>query len=744
MQIDLPVPGRCPLHSNSSGRNYSAMFRQNKIRKCSVLLCPLNSMKNKISNNRKKVTDQEHINRFDIQKCFVLIEKLPKEPIVRPFVVQFVKPKRAPIEKPRKDFTIYYSPTFLQDVANMVFSSNIGIKCMNFTGIYNALKSPFWNLNCNQFIGLLYTFYEEFCQENKWKHNKIRIIIDVNNDVNARVPQETLEEAIISKTRLEHCKKTTKVSPKRRQKRTKLTEEIVESPAKKKMQVLSSTSGPAPEMLQEQQGGLEVDQHLLEIKIKAPALKILPEQIETDDPLLELEGRERVVRILRKQTSHESVEAVQSLSEIKEKEPVLSLSLKILNDQPSKDCVKADNHLLETEVKEPALEILKELTPLENVIADQFLPEVTEKEPALEILQELIMEDNPLPEAKVREPTMEILQVQTPQENFKADQPLPELTGKEPPQELLQKLLREEIEDQSLSQIERKPALKLLQEQSVQESRKTVLSLPEIEQKKPGLEMLQGQLLLEKAKTDQHLLATTEDPPVLEQMETREKKRKYTSESPTLRKKQILSEVAQNPEVMEKKQLADQIEDEPVIVESRPRKFARMQKQQELERMGTPPTLHQLEDLDLIRRPQFLHPPCLQRQTVHPNFVNRMTMQCPGPVRYEVVNAVPSHSDSSNRTNLNDLDEKSIKNHSGTSVYMEKPNKMNVQYTDSDHTQMSDQVEVTDTVGEDMRNREWRNSIVKSAEAEQSRRSSVIKQTVNSNNNIVTLATKES
>ncbi|GFY77846.1 hypothetical protein TNIN_456741 [Trichonephila inaurata madagascariensis] len=261
---------------------------------------------------------------------------------------------------------------------------------------------------------------------------------------------------------------------------------------------------------------------------------------------------------------------------------------------------------------------------------------------------------------------------------------------------------------------------------------KTVLSLPEIEEKKPDLKMLQGQLLLEKAKTDQHLLARTEDPPVLELMETRESKRKYSSESPPLRKKQILREVERNPEVMEKKQLADQIEDEPLIVESRPRKFARMQKQQELERMGIPPILHQLEDLDLIRRPQFLNPPCLQRQTVHPNFVNRMTIQYPGPVRYEVVNAIPSHSDFSNRTNLNDVDEKSIKNHNGISDYMEKLNKINGHYTDSNHTQMSDQVEVPDTFGEDMKNREWGNSIIKSAEAEQSIRSSVIKQTITS------------
>ncbi|GFY77848.1 hypothetical protein TNIN_456751, partial [Trichonephila inaurata madagascariensis] len=412
MQIDLPVPGRCPLHSNSSERN-SAMFRQHKIRKCYVLLCPLNCMKNKISNNRKKVTD---INRFDIQQCFVLIEKPRKKPIVRPYSIRFVKPERVPIEKPKKNFTIHYASTFLKDVANGFFSKNIGKKCMNFTRIYNALKSPFWNLDCNQFISLLYTFYEEFCQKNKREHNKIKIVIDVNNDVNTRVPQETIEETSIQKARLKHCKKTTKVSPKRREKRpgnlnyqeTELTEEIAESPDKKKMQVLSSTSGSAPEMLQEQQGGLEVDQHLLEIKIKAPALKILPDQIETDDPLLELEGREPVVRIFQEQTSQESVKIVQFVSEIKEKEPVLEN----LNNQPSKECVKADNPLPETEVKELAMKILKELTPRKNVIADQFLPEVTEKEPVPEMLQELIREDNPLLEAEVREPAMEILQVQ--------------------------------------------------------------------------------------------------------------------------------------------------------------------------------------------------------------------------------------------------------------------------------------------------------------------------------------------
>ncbi|GFR14882.1 hypothetical protein TNCT_234051 [Trichonephila clavata] len=722
------------------------MFRQYKIKKCYVLLCPLNNLKNKISNNRKKVTDREYINQFGLKQCFVLIKKPQKVPIERYGKVVFVKSQRVPIERPEKEFTTHYSHDFLQKVANYVFLANKGKKCVNFTRLYNKLYTPFWNLDYNGFLSLLYKFYEELCMKNKWEHNKIKIVIDannadvnnadVNNAVNTRVPPKC------RKCRLKIFTKSTRDFLEMRKKRpgnldyqdTKLPEEISKSPDK--VQVLSSTSGPAPELLQEQQGGIKVDQHLLEMKSKAPTLKILPEQIETEDPLLELEGREPVVRILQEQTSQESV---QSLSEIKEKEP----TLEILIDQPSKECVKAGNPLPETEVKESAMEILQELPPLEDVIANQLLPKVKEEEPVLEVLQELIKEDNSLPEVEVRVHAIEILQEHPPQGNVEADQPSPELRGKELPLELLQKqLLREEIDDKSLSEIEKESPLKMLQEQSEQESIKAVLSLPKIEEKKPGLEMLQGQFLLEKVKASQHLLVRTEDLPVLELMETGERKRKYSSESPTLRKKQILREVVQKPEVIEKKQLADQIEDEPLIVESRPRKFARMQRQQELERMGIPPILHQLEDLDLIRRPQFLHPPCLQRQTVHPNFVSSTTMQYTGPVRYEVVNAIPSNSDSSNRTNLSDLDEKSIKNHNGTSDQMEKPNKVNGHYTDSDHTEMSDQVEVPDTVGEDMRNRKWSNSIIKSTEAEQSRRSSVIKQTVKSNNNIGTLATK--
>ncbi|GFT34278.1 uncharacterized protein TNCV_2157441 [Trichonephila clavipes] len=252
VELNMTESDIWPPHSNSIGKKHCGLFKHYKMRECNVLLCPLNTLKDQNSTDRKKETNWELINRFGTRECFVLLTKTPIKFTDQRLLPKFLKKPNMLVD----ELVVDYSLEFLQQYANMIFLENKGKQSVDFTRLYKIVNSPFGHLDYDSFTKHLYSFYEKFRLKNKEAPENISIVIDVPDSDNIREQQEILKRDTSPHARSELHIKTSKNFLEMRGKRsgnsdylkTELPRNIAESTHKKVKVILQVE--PAVEMLQ--------------------------------------------------------------------------------------------------------------------------------------------------------------------------------------------------------------------------------------------------------------------------------------------------------------------------------------------------------------------------------------------------------------------------------------------------------------------------------------------------------------
>ncbi|GFS41823.1 hypothetical protein TNIN_187371 [Trichonephila inaurata madagascariensis] len=279
MQLNIPEPDRCPPHCVSTEKNYCDLFKHYKMQECSVLLCPLNTLNEKNSFDRKKETNHELINTFDIRQCFVLVTKTPIKFTDQRLLLKVLKKPNKSIED---KCVVSYSKGFLKQLAYDIFLENKGKKSMDFTRLYEKMNSEYWDLEYDSFICHIYSLYEKFCEENKEAVENISIVVDVPDSDKIKEQRETLKRATSPDTRSEFHKKTFKDFLEMRGKRSQNSDfakykfpEIDAESTHKKIKVFTQ-DGPTVEMFPKLPllRRLEMNQGLLKIRSEEIAQNI--------------------------------------------------------------------------------------------------------------------------------------------------------------------------------------------------------------------------------------------------------------------------------------------------------------------------------------------------------------------------------------------------------------------------------------------------------------------------------------
>ncbi|GFY69326.1 hypothetical protein TNIN_138181 [Trichonephila inaurata madagascariensis] len=437
MQLNIPEPDRCPPHCVSTEKNYCDLFKHYKMQECSVLLCPLNTLNEKNSFDRKKETNRELINRFDIRQCFVLITKAPIK-----FTDQRLLPKV--LKKPNKSIedkcVVSYSKGFLKESACNIFLENKGKQSVDFTRLYKTMYSEYWDLEYDSFIWYLYSLYEKFRLKNREALENISIVVDVPDSDNIREQQETLKRATSPHARSEFHKKTYKDFLEMREKRSKNSYDPknefpgnVAKSTQKKIKVFTQ-DGPTVEMFPKVPLLRRMEMHETLLKIKseeiaqkisnaphvegkikswATALKIKKKALalKRKDKTLALKRKDKTLALKRKDKildKHETLAVDNAVSETKGRESAMG----ILQEEPSKEGIT--NPFL-PEVKEPVLERFINQPLPENVKADH-LSEIKVRDPATDTLHVTVVTANASSEIKGVEQALGILQEKLPKE----------------------------------------------------------------------------------------------------------------------------------------------------------------------------------------------------------------------------------------------------------------------------------------------------------------------------------------
>ncbi|GFU73962.1 uncharacterized protein TNCV_3784771 [Trichonephila clavipes] len=241
------------------------------MRECNVLLCPLNTLKDQNSIDRKKETNRELINRFGTRQCFVLLTKTPIKFTDQRLLPKFLKKQNMFVD----ELVIDYSSEFLQHSANMIFLENKGKQSVDFTRLYKMVNSRFAHLDYDSFTKHIFSFYEKFRLKNKEAPENISIVIDVPDSDNIREQQETLKRDNSPHARSEFHIKTSKNFLEMRGKRsensdypkTELPRNIAESTHKKVKVILQVE--PAVEMLQKVPLIRQMEMNLRFLKIRS-------------------------------------------------------------------------------------------------------------------------------------------------------------------------------------------------------------------------------------------------------------------------------------------------------------------------------------------------------------------------------------------------------------------------------------------------------------------------------------------
>ncbi|GFT52133.1 hypothetical protein TNCV_4505041 [Trichonephila clavipes] len=270
MELNMPESDIRPPHSNSIGKKHCGLFKHYKMRECSVLLCPLNTLKDQNSTDRKKETNRELINRFGTRQCFVLLTKTPIKFTDQRLLPKFLKKPNSLVD----ELVVNYSLEFLEQYANMIFLENKEKQSVNFTRLYKIVNSQFGHLDCDSFTKHISLFYEKFRLKNKKAPENISIVIDVPDSDN-REQQETLKRDTSPHARSEFHIKTSKNFLEMRGKRcensdytkTELPRNIAESTHKKVKGILQVE--PAVEMLQKVPLIRQMEMNLRFLKIKS-------------------------------------------------------------------------------------------------------------------------------------------------------------------------------------------------------------------------------------------------------------------------------------------------------------------------------------------------------------------------------------------------------------------------------------------------------------------------------------------
>ncbi|GFR30664.1 hypothetical protein TNCT_371831 [Trichonephila clavata] len=349
MELNMTVHRRFPSYSDLPELEYCELFRRYKIRECYVLLYPLNDLKDNISIDRKKEIDQELISRFDVQQCSVLIKNPPFK-----FIDQVLLPKvlEELIESFNNTLVITYSSEFLQESAFNVFLKNKGKKFVNFTELYKKLYSQCWNLDYNQFIKLLYLFYQKFCHETKRAPENISIVIDAGNANISRLP-ETLKKATSPHAGMEMKGKRPGNLD---YPEIEFPEKVAESPRKKVVKVFSQV-GQTVKMLKKLPlpGRMEKEQHLLKRRFEEIALKIRSKTPPVSK-LLDLKIKRKALALKVKKNALAKKTFLSLALKIKRKALDLKMKSKIPPETPKKSrselCKKIIEGFPETEMKE--------------------------------------------------------------------------------------------------------------------------------------------------------------------------------------------------------------------------------------------------------------------------------------------------------------------------------------------------------------------------------------------------------
>ncbi|GFW50745.1 hypothetical protein TNCV_422082 [Trichonephila clavipes] len=388
MELNMPESDICPPHSNLIGKKHCGLFKHYKMRECNVLFCPLNTLKDQNSTDRKKETNRELINRFGTRQCFVLLTKTPIKFTDQRLLPKFLKKPIMLVD----ELVVSYSLEFLQQSANMIFLENKGTQSVNFTRLYKIVNSRFGHLDYDSFTKHFSSFYEKFRLKNKKAPENISIVIDVPDSDNIREQQETLKRDTSPHARSEFHIKTSKNFLEMRGKRsensdypkTELPRNIAESTHKKVKVILQVE--PAVEMLQKVPLIRRMEMNLCFLKIRseemAQKISKAPHVVGKMKAL-----REKVITkaIFQKKRWAAALKIKNKALNLKRKSntPINQPLPENLDDPLSE---KKDKELaMKISQKEPALEILNKQHLLENKESG----DLSSVKPAMETFQQM-------------------------------------------------------------------------------------------------------------------------------------------------------------------------------------------------------------------------------------------------------------------------------------------------------------------------------------------------------------------